>query len=168
MFLFPLKNLACKGLMVLYVMTTEAPVIVVMLCETMLCLQMPWYQPAPDHRLSHCYHNYIIMQNGHHFPDNIFKCIFLNENLWITMKISLKFVRKVRINNIPALFQIMAWHCPGNKPLSEPMMANLLMHIYVTRPQWVKVNCSGAGPGIFQEIKVTRSSAVMILIMKGH
>ena len=21
-------------------------------------------------------------QNGHHFPDNIFKCIFLNENVW--------------------------------------------------------------------------------------
>ena len=26
------------------------------------------------------------------------------------------------IYNIPALDQIMAWHRPGNKPLSEPMM----------------------------------------------
>ena len=33
-------------------------------------------------------------QNGRHFPDNIFKCIFLNENVWILIKISLKFVRK--------------------------------------------------------------------------
>ena len=27
------------------------------------------------------------------------------------------------INNIPALVQIMAWCRPGDKPLSEPMMA---------------------------------------------
>ena len=31
----------------------------------------------------------------------------------------------------------MAWRQPGDKPLSEPMMVSLLMHIYVTRPQWV-------------------------------
>ena len=66
------------------------------------------------------------------FPNNIFKCIFLNENVYISIKISLKFVPKVPINNIPALVQIMAWHCPGDKPLSEQMMAGLLMHIYIT------------------------------------
>ena len=71
------------------------------------------------------------------FHSNIFRCIFLNENAWISLKISLKFVVKVRINNIPALVQIMAWHRPGDKPLSEPMMISLLMHICVTRPQWV-------------------------------
>ena len=42
-------------------------------------------------------------QNGRHFPDDIFKCIFLNENVWIPVKISLKFVSKGAINNIPAL-----------------------------------------------------------------
>ena len=31
-------------------------------------------------------------QNGRHFADDIFKCIFLNENIWIWLKISLKFV----------------------------------------------------------------------------
>ena len=31
---------------------------------------------------------------------------------------------------------------PGDKPLSEPMMARLLMHICVTRPQWVNQNVS--------------------------
>ena len=51
-------------------------------------------------------------QNGHHFTDDIFKCIFLNENVWISLKISLKFVPKVRINNITALAQIMAWCWP--------------------------------------------------------
>ena len=77
-------------------------------------------------------------QNDRHFPDDIFKCIFLFENVWIWIKISLKFVPKVRINNIPALVQIMAWRRIGDKPLSEAMMVNLVTHICVTRPQWVK------------------------------
>ena len=33
----------------------------------------------------------------------------------------------------------MAWRRPGDKPLSEPMMVSLPMHICVTRPQWVNV-----------------------------
>ena len=78
-------------------------------------------------------------QNGRHFADDIFKCIFLNENAWISIKISLKFVPQGPINNIPALVQIMAWRRSGDKPLSEPMMVSLPMHICVTRPQWVKV-----------------------------
>ena len=76
-------------------------------------------------------------QNSRHFADDIFKCIFLNENVWISLKISLKFVPQVQINNHPALIQIMAWRRPGDKPLSEPMMVSLLTHICVTRPQWV-------------------------------
>ena len=60
--------------------------------------------------------------NRRHFADDIFKCIFENENEWISPRISLKFVPKLRINNIPALVQIMAWRRPGDKPLSEPMM----------------------------------------------
>ena len=79
-----------------------------------------------------------LRQNGRHFPDDIFKCIFLNENVWISIKISLRIVPKGPINNIPALVQIMAWRLDGAKPLSEPMMVRLLMHICVTQPQWVK------------------------------
>ena len=77
-------------------------------------------------------------QNGRHFPDDIFKCIFLNENVWISIKITLNLVPKGPISNISALVQIMAWRRPGDKPLSEPMMVSLLTHICVTRPQWVK------------------------------
>ena len=77
--------------------------------------------------------------NGRHFADDIFKCIFLNENVFISIKISLKFVPKGQINNIPALVKIMAWRRPGDKPLSELMMVSLLTHICVTRSQWVKV-----------------------------
>ena len=59
-------------------------------------------------------------QNGRHFPDDIIKCIFLNENIRISIKISLKFVHKGPINNNPALAQTIAWRRRGNKPLSEP------------------------------------------------
>ena len=52
-------------------------------------------------------------QNSRHFPDNIFKCIFFNENIWTSIKISLRFVTKGPINNIPALVQIMAWRRPA-------------------------------------------------------
>ena len=61
-------------------------------------------------------------QNGRHFPDDIFKCIFVDDDAQISIKISLKFVPKGLINNIPALVQIMAWRRPGDKPLSGPTM----------------------------------------------
>ena len=83
-------------------------------------------------------------QNGCHFADNTFNHIFVNENVRISIKFSLKFVPKGPINNIPALVQIMAWRRPGDKPLSEPVMASRLMHICVTRPQWVKPSTSYA------------------------
>ena len=77
-------------------------------------------------------------QNGRLFADDTFKRIFLNENITISTKNSLKFVPKGLINNIPALVLIMAWRRPGEKPLSEPMLVKSLTHICVTRPQWVK------------------------------
>ena len=46
---------------------------------------------------------------------------FLNENVWISIEIALKFVPKSAFNNIPALVQIMAW-CRIGEPLSEPVM----------------------------------------------
>ena len=65
-------------------------------------------------------------QNGRHFPDDILKCIFLNENVYISIKFSLKFVPRGSINNIPAIVQIMAWRRPGDKPLSEPIVFSLV------------------------------------------
>ena len=75
--------------------------------------------------------------NGRHFADDTFKRFFLNKNVCNSLKNSLKFVPKVRVNSIQALVQVMAWRRPGDKPLSEPIMANLLTHICVTQPQWV-------------------------------
>ena len=75
--------------------------------------------------------------NRRYFWDDIFKCIFLNENILISITTSLKFIPKGPINIIQALVQIMAWRRPGDKPLSEPMMIILLTLVCVTRPQWV-------------------------------
>ena len=99
-------------------------------------------------------------QNERHFPDDIFKCIFLNENVRISFKISLKFVPEGPINNIPVLVQMMAWRRPGDKPLSEQMLVSLLMHKCVTQPQWVNdppyyrvfnPGYSTAGHNVFQD-----------------
>ena len=45
-------------------------------------------------------------QKCRHYPDEFFKCIFVNETIWISITISLKFVPKDPINNVPALVQI--------------------------------------------------------------
>ena len=79
-------------------------------------------------------------RNRRHFADDIFKGILLNENVLVLIKISLKFIPKGPINNIPALVQVMVWRRPGDKPLSEPIMVSLLTHICVTQPQWVNMH----------------------------
>ena len=85
-----------------------------------------------------------LRQNGRHFPDNIFKWIFLNENVYILVKISLKFVHGGPINKIPSLVQIMVWHQPGNKPPYDAVMVSILMHICITWPQWVNSSTPSA------------------------
>ena len=102
------------------------------LCFTRVC----WHSQLA---CWHCFETLTPRQNGRHSPDDIFKCIFLNENVWIAIKISLKFVPKGPINNIPALVQIMDWRRPGDRPLFEPMVVKLLTHICITRPQWVNI-----------------------------
>ena len=111
--------------------------------ECVLPAQCGCYEVAKDETLYHAVSAMLNIntlrprQNGRHFADDLFKCIFMNENILIPIKISLKFVPTGAINNIPALVQIMAWRRPGHKPLSEPMMVSLPTHICVTWPQWV-------------------------------
>ena len=54
--------------------------------------------------------------------DDIFRCIFMNENICILIRNSLKFVPWRPINNKPALVQVLAWRQTGDKPLPEPML----------------------------------------------
>ena len=56
------------------------------------------------------------------FPDDLFKCIFMNEKFCISIRNSLKFVPKGLIDNKQALIQVMAWCLTGDKPLPEPML----------------------------------------------
>ena len=53
--------------------------------------------------------------------DDIFNCIFVDENDRILIQISLKYIPRSPIDNEPALVQVMAWHQIGDKPLSDPM-----------------------------------------------
>ena len=110
------------------------------ICEMPVCVAMVstnHISRAPQVRDQTEFNTLRPRQNGRYFADDIFKCIFLNENVWIPIKISMKFVPKGPINNIPALVQIVAWRRPGDKPLSEPIMGKFGAHICVSRPQWV-------------------------------
>ena len=46
--------------------------------------------------------------------------------------------QKIQLTIFHHFFQIMACRRPGDKPLSEPMMASLMTHICATQPQWVR------------------------------
>ena len=54
------------------------------------------------------------------------KCIFLNGNDRIPMRISLKFVPRSSIDNKPALVQVMAWRRIGDKSLPKTMLTQSL------------------------------------------
>ena len=81
-------------------------------------------------------------QKGHHFADDNFKRIFVNEMFFISMWISMKLVSKGPIHDIPALVQIMAWRRPGDKPLSEPMLAQFTNAYMRHKGGWI----SSLGP----------------------
>ena len=100
----------------------------------------------------------------------IFQINFLIGNVWISIRISLKFVPKGPIDNIPALVQIMAWRRPGDKPLSESIMVSLLTHICFNRPQWVKASSHHLNqwwPRSLTLCGVTRLQPVHV-VMKVH
>ena len=52
----------------------------------------------------------------------IFQMHFLDENVRISIKISLKFADEILINVISSVAETMAWRRPGDNPLSQPMM----------------------------------------------
>ena len=64
------------------------------------------------------------LQNCRHFIDDI-QYIFLKGDVFILMRISLRFVPRSLMPNNVALVQVMPWHRTGHKPLPEPMMTQL-------------------------------------------
>ena len=63
--------------------------------------------------------------------DNIFKSIFTNENVRISIQISLKFVPKGAIDNKSALVQVMAWCRAGDQPITRANGEPVYWRIYV-------------------------------------
>ena len=58
--------------------------------------------------------------------DDIFNCIFLNENDRIPIHISLKYAPRNPIDNKPALVLVMVWRRPGDKPLPRLIMTQFI------------------------------------------
>ena len=56
-------------------------------------------------------------QNGRHLADGIFKCIFMNEQFCILIRISLKFVPRDPIDSKSALLEVMAQRLLDAKPV---------------------------------------------------
>ena len=54
--------------------------------------------------------------------DDNFKCIFLNENDGIAIRISMKLVPIIPTDNNPTLVQAVAWHRTGNTSLHELLL----------------------------------------------
>ena len=59
------------------------------------------------------------------FADDIFKCIFVNENSCIWIKILFDVIPWCSAHNNSALVLVVAWCQTGNKPLPEPMSAKI-------------------------------------------
>ena len=76
-------------------------------------------------------------KRGRHFADDTFKCILLNEKVYIFIRISMKFVPKGPIYYESALVQVMAWRQTGDKPLFEPVLKNDPCHHSVPKPHLV-------------------------------
>ena len=101
-------------------------------CSTGAVMQLTWYQLQNLNTLRP-------RRNGRHFTHHIFKCIFFNENVWISIKFHWSLFLGVQLtifHHWLNLVQIMAWHRAGDKPLSEPMMDRLLsLNELKDRPQ---------------------------------
>ena len=67
-----------------------------------------------------------LWQNGRHFAEDIFRCIFVNGKFCILIRISLKFGHKGTIDKNPAPVQTMPWRRTRDKPLSKPMLTQFI------------------------------------------
>ena len=118
-------------------------------------------------------------QNGRHFWDNIFKCIFLTANVWILLKISLRFVPKVWINNIPALVQLNGLVSKRRQAIIWTKVDPVQWHIYASpglsglngnNELWLSSNPSSTETGIIQEnyINILAADALPLKFISSH
>ena len=99
---------------------------------------MTWWCQQPHYQQSWYWSNFPgilhlkTLRPGQHisqFADDIFKCILLNENVWILITIWLKFVPKCPIDNNSALVQVMAWRRWAPSHYLNRWWSGLLTHI---------------------------------------
>ena len=87
-------------------------------------------------------------QNGGHFANDLFRSVFLYENVWISIKIPRRCVPVGAIDSKLSLIQVMAWHRTGAKPLPLPMINTVHWRLY-------------ASPG-FNELKLLHSVFIIL------
>ena len=67
-------------------------------CDTKLpFLCITWQVPYPHYTLAHYLKTLRPRKNGRHFTGDIFKCIFLNENIWIPIKFHRNVLLRVQL-----------------------------------------------------------------------
>ena len=91
-----------------------------------------WFHTIISYLVEDIFNTLRPRQKGRLFPDNIFNCVFLNENISISISISLQFVvPKGHINNIPALVQKMAWRRLVHWRIHLSLGLSELMHTHI-------------------------------------
>ena len=77
-------------------------------------------------------------QNGHHFANNIFKCISLNKNFWILNEIHSNMFLGVYLTIWLPQFRRWLVAVQATRLYLNQWWRRLPTHLCVTRPQWVK------------------------------
>ena len=112
-------------------------------------------------------------QNGRHFSDDILNC-FLNENIWILINVSLKFVPKGRINNIPAYIYIYIYSflamCGVYMQRIIHCVVEALTHcgLMVTPCDDLNVVNIGSGNGLLPDGKKSLPAPICFLVGPWH
>ena len=109
---------------------------------------MAWCHQAASHYLSQCWPRSMLpngvtrpqwvntlrlTQNGFHVEDDIFRCISLNWNSWISNKLSSTYAILSLTDNEPALVQVLARHRTGH--YLDRSWPKSIMPYGVTRPR---------------------------------
>ena len=70
-------------------------------------------------------------QNGIHFPDDIFKCIFMNNKFCILIPLLMRFAPKGQVINKSALVPVIAWHQPTKNSLITAVIFSEFAHLFL-------------------------------------
>ena len=100
-----------------------------------------------------------------------FKCIFLNENDRIPIRIPLQFVPRITIDNRPVLVQVMAWCRIGDKPSiwtnADPIhwricaaLGGRWININTTTSRIFQLNWADTGPMLSESVRCWPMSSV--------